>query len=35
VVLKGDDHALSTTASGTLLLESLFSFPDRRLPVTP
>ncbi len=35
VVLKGDDHYLSSTASRTLLLESLFGFLDRWLPVTP
>ncbi|MCF8534538.1 MAG: S9 family peptidase [Reyranella sp.] len=35
VVLKGDDHHLSSTASRTLLLDSLFAFLDRWLPVTP
>jgi dipeptidyl aminopeptidase/acylaminoacyl peptidase len=35
VVLKADDHYLSSTASRTLLLESLFTFLDRWLPVTP
>jgi dipeptidyl aminopeptidase/acylaminoacyl peptidase len=35
VVLKGDDHHLSSTASRTLMLESMFAFLDRLLPVAP
>ncbi len=35
VVLKGDDHHLSSTASRTLMLESMFTFLDRWLPVAP
>jgi len=35
VVLAGDDHHLSSTASRTLMLESMFAFLDRWLPVTP
>lgn len=33
VVLKDDDHHLSSTASRQLMLESLFAFLDRWLPV--
>lgn len=33
VVLKADDHHLSSTASRQLMLESLFAFLDRWLPV--
>ena len=35
VVLKDDDHHLSSTASRQLMLDSLFAFLDRWLPVTP
>ena len=35
VVLENDDHHLSSTASRQKMLESLFIFLDRHLPVTP
>lgn len=35
VVLKADDHHLSSTASRQLMLDSLFAFLDRHLPVGP
>ncbi|MDO8296274.1 MAG: S9 family peptidase [Caulobacter sp.] len=35
VVLEADDHHLSSTASRTKMLESLFAFLDRHLPVAP
>ncbi|MBI5938895.1 MAG: S9 family peptidase [Caulobacterales bacterium] len=35
VVLKDDDHHLSSTASRQLMLDSLFAFLDRHLPVGP
>lgn len=35
VVLKDDDHHLSSTASRQLMLDSLFTFLDRWLPVAP
>lgn len=35
IVLKADDHHLSSTASRQLMLESMFAFLDRWLPVGP